>query len=36
MSLEVRWTEEAEYTFYTIVDFIDERWGALPAEKFRN
>ena len=36
MSLEVRWTEEAECTFDQIVSFIQERWGTKPSDKFIN
>jgi plasmid stabilization system protein ParE len=34
MSLDVRWTEEAEFTFDHIVSFIQQDWGERPANKF--
>jgi plasmid stabilization system protein ParE len=34
MSLEVRWTEEAEFTFDHIVSFIKDNWGTKSSEKF--
>ena len=34
MGLEVRWTEEAEFTFDAIMQLIAHRWGDLSAEKF--
>ncbi len=36
MSLEVRWTEEAEFTFDHIVSFIEDQWGEKSSEKFIN
>ena len=36
MSLEVRWTEEAEFTFDQIVAFIESHWGASSSHKFIN
>lgn len=36
MSLDVRWTEEAEYTFDHIFSFIVQRWGPLAANKFKD
>jgi plasmid stabilization system protein ParE len=36
MLLEIRWTEEAEYTFDTILIFIEERWGKSSVEKFKS
>jgi plasmid stabilization system protein ParE len=36
MSLEVRWTEEAEYTFDCIFSFIVLRWGDKAALKFKD
>jgi plasmid stabilization system protein ParE len=34
MNLEVRWTEEAEFTFDHIVSFINDNWGNKSSEKF--
>ena len=34
MSLDVRWTDEAEFTFDHIVSFILEHWGERSSEKF--
>lgn len=36
MSLEVRWTEEAEFTFDHIVTLIQNGWGSQAALNFRN
>jgi plasmid stabilization system protein ParE len=36
MSLEVRWTEEAEFTFDHIVSLIQDRWGTQSSNKFIN
>lgn len=36
MGLEVRWTEEAEYTFDHIVTIIQNGWGDQSAVKFRD
>jgi plasmid stabilization system protein ParE len=36
MSLEIRWTEEAEFTFDNIVSFIQGRWGERSSDKFIN
>jgi|GEM_PF-6860674 hypothetical protein len=35
MSLEVRWTEEAEFTFDHIVSFIQQYWGERPADRYK-
>ena len=35
MIKEVRWTEEAEFTFDHIVTFINNGWGIGPSAKFR-
>ena len=34
MSIEIRWTEEAEFTFDHIISFIDDHWGVKSADKF--
>lgn len=34
MSLAVFWTEEATYTFDSIVLFIENKWSKKDAEKF--
>jgi len=36
MSIEVRWTEEAEFTFDNIVSLIQMRWGTQSSDKFIN
>lgn len=35
-ALPILWTPEAEFTFGRIVDFIAEKWGSVPSEKFIN
>lgn len=36
MSLEVRWADEAEFTFDAIVIFIHNGWGEKVADNFRD
>jgi plasmid stabilization system protein ParE len=34
MSLEVQWSEEAEFTFDHIVSFIEDHWSTSSSDKF--
>lgn len=34
MTLEVRWTKEAEFTFDHIVTYIRDNWGSNASERF--
>lgn len=34
MTLEVRWTNEAEFTFDHIVTYIRDNWGSNASERF--